>query len=88
MKELIGHASNIALRPSVKDSAVLVADVEIILIVSEAAYEPDVGGFRRAQRLSDVRVSAPPKSLRSLAARLIELADEADAMVKTVNEVQ
>jgi hypothetical protein len=86
MKELIGHASNLYVVPQ-RGTDKLLPMVELILMVSEPTYEADLSGFVQRRSITDVRLSVSPKALRETAAKMIELADEADEIGSLVNKV-
>ena len=85
MKELIGHASNLMLEPDLQAPPKVRGCVELIVICSEAKYGYGLEGITRSREVSSFRVQAGHKALREMAQRLIYLADEAEALEKTMN---
>lgn len=86
MKELLGHASNLLLAPDLENAPKVLARVELILICSEPRYGYGVEGLTRTREVSDVRVLCGHDALRKTARKLLELADEAEALEKSMND--
>ena len=86
MKELLGHASNLILAPDLEAPPKVKARVELIVICSEPVFGYGLEGMTRSREVSSFRVLAGHKALREMAKRLIELADEAAALEKTMND--
>lgn len=85
MKELLGHASNLILAPDLDAPPKVKARIELVLICSEPVYGYGLEGLTRDREVSTMRVLAVHKALRETARRLIELADEAEALEKSMN---
>lgn len=87
MKELLGHASNLILAPDLDAPPKVKARVELVMICSEPVFGYDgLEGLTRDREVSSFRVLAGHKALRETAQRLIELADEAESLEKTMND--
>ena len=86
MKELLGHASNFILAPDVDAPPRVTARIELVLIWSEPAFGYGVEGLTRSRDVSSVRVLCGHKALRDTAKALIVLANEAEALEKTMND--
>lgn len=80
MKEIMGVDHNIILLLADKKLEPL---VELIFVCIEPQHLCDAGGMMVRRRESeDVRLHAHPKSLREMAKRFLELADEAEAAIQ------
>lgn len=77
MKELIAVSGNNAL---VECDNTLVPSVELILLMSEPRYALGPEGTVRHRDVVTVRLSANPGRLREVAAVLLSMADDADAL--------
>ena len=86
MKELLGHASNLILAPDLDAPPKVKARVELIVICSEPTYGYGLEGLTRGRTVSDMRVLCGHKALRETAQKMIELADEAEALEKAMND--
>lgn len=79
MKEIVSLASNITLAQCSDEK--LHGVIELIILCSEPTYKPDGGsGVVKIRELSETRLSTVPQFLRRIAERMIEIADEADAL--------
>jgi hypothetical protein len=86
MKELLGAASNLILAPDLDAPPKVKALVELVMICSEPVFGYGVEGLTRDREVSSFRVLAGHKALRETAQRLIELADEAESLERTMND--
>ena len=86
MKELLGYASNLILAPDLEAPPKVKARVELIVICSESTYGYGLEGLTRGRTVTDMRVLCGHKALRETAQKLIELADEAESLEKTMND--
>ena len=86
MKELLGHASNLILAPDLDAPPRVKARVELVMICSEPVFGYGIEGLTRSREVSSFRLMAGPKALRETAQKLIELADEAESLEKTMND--
>lgn len=86
MKELLGHASNLILAPDLDAPPKVKARVELVVICSEPTFGYGVEGLTRNREVSSVRVLCGHKALRDTAKQLLVLADEAEALEKTMND--
>jgi len=86
VKELLGHASNLILAPDLDAPPKVKARIELVLICSEPRFGYGVEGLTRDREVSCMRLLAGHKALRETAMRLIELADEAETLEKTMND--
>ena len=86
MKELLGHASNLILAPDMDAPPKVKARIELVMICSEPVFGYGLEGLTRDREISSFRVLSGHKALRDTAQRLIELADEAEELEKTMND--
>lgn len=86
MKELLGHASNLVLVPDPDAPPQVKARVELVLICSEPVFGFGLEGLTRDREVSTMRLLASHKALRETAQRFVELADEAEALEKLMND--
>lgn len=86
MKELLGHASNLLLAPDLDTPPKVKARIELVLICSEPVFGYGVEGLKRDREVSTMRLLTGHAALRDTAKKLIELADEAEALEKTMND--
>jgi hypothetical protein len=86
MKELIGHASNLILAPDLDAPPRVKARVELIVICRETAYNYGPDGLAWGQTATDVRVLCGHKALRETAQKMLKLADDAEALERSVND--
>jgi len=88
MKGLLAHASNLFLIPELKEPPKVRAQIELILICSEASYSYGLEGLARGRDVSDLRVMCGHKELREMATQLLSLAAEAESLEKVMNGLQ
>jgi len=86
MKELLGHASNLILAPDLDAPPKVKARIELVMICTEPVWGYGVEGMTRSREVSSFRVLAGHKALRETAQKLMEIADEAEALEKTMND--
>jgi hypothetical protein len=86
MKELLGQASNLILAPDLDAPPKVKARIELILICSEPTYGYGLEGLTRGRTVTDMRLLCGQKALRETAQKMIELADEAEALEKVMND--
>ena len=83
MREYAGNTANVFFTPN--DDGTFRPNAELILLVSEVQYEPDLPGLRKLRRVETVRFGVGVEGLRQMAKRFSELADDiqeqADAML-------
>jgi hypothetical protein len=85
VKELVGHASNLVLAPDLDAAPRIKARVELIVICSEPRYGYGLEGLTRTRDVSEFRVLCGHEVLRKTAAKLLELADEAEELESRTN---